>query len=129
MVKVITFGTFDPLHEGHINLFKQAKKLGDTLIVVTATDENIKKNKHRNPRLKQKVRIEKIKRTGIPDKVVSGDRDESYGILEKINPGVIALGYDQKIPTPLKERIKKYKIVTLKSFRPEIYKSSKVYKK
>lgn len=37
--KVITYGTFDLLHYGHINLLKQAKKLGDYLIVALSTDE------------------------------------------------------------------------------------------
>ena len=39
MVKVITYGTFDLLHYGHINLLKRAKSLGDYLIVVLSTDE------------------------------------------------------------------------------------------
>lgn len=39
MVKVITYGTFDVLHYGHINLLKRAKELGDYLIVALSTDE------------------------------------------------------------------------------------------
>lgn len=39
MKKVITYGTFDLLHYGHINLLKRAKSLGDYLIVVISTDE------------------------------------------------------------------------------------------
>ena len=39
MKKVITYGTFDLLHYGHINLLKRAKSLGDYLIVVLSTDE------------------------------------------------------------------------------------------
>ena len=39
MVKVITYGTFDLLHYGHINLLKRAKELGDYLIVAISTDE------------------------------------------------------------------------------------------
>ena len=47
MKKVITYGTFDLLHYGHINLLKRAKELGDYLIVALSTDEfNLKeKNK------------------------------------------------------------------------------------
>ena len=47
MVKVITYGTFDLLHYGHINLLKRAKELGDYLVVALSTDEfNMrKKNK------------------------------------------------------------------------------------
>ncbi|MFD6443291.1 glycerol-3-phosphate cytidylyltransferase [Peribacillus sp. NPDC060186] len=39
MKKVITYGTFDLLHWGHINLLKRAKDLGDYLIVAISTDE------------------------------------------------------------------------------------------
>lgn len=47
MKKVITYGTFDLLHIGHINILRRAKMLGDYLIVVVSTDEfNQKKGKH-----------------------------------------------------------------------------------
>ncbi len=39
MKRVITYGTFDVLHYGHINLLKRAKSLGDYLIVALSTDE------------------------------------------------------------------------------------------
>ena len=47
MKRVITYGTFDLLHYGHINLLRQAKALGDYLIVALSTDEfnMLKKNK------------------------------------------------------------------------------------
>lgn len=39
MKKIITYGTFDLLHYGHINIFKRAKELGDYLIVAVSSDE------------------------------------------------------------------------------------------
>lgn len=46
MKKIITYGTFDLLHIGHINLLRRAKKLGDHLIVGLSTDEfNLEKGK------------------------------------------------------------------------------------
>ena len=46
MKRVITYGTFDLLHYGHINLLKRAKQLGDYLIVVVSSDEfNLKDRK------------------------------------------------------------------------------------
>lgn len=48
MKRVITYGTFDLLHYGHINLLKHAKKFGDYLIVALSTDEFNLKKKNKN---------------------------------------------------------------------------------
>ena len=47
MKKVITYGTFDLLHYGHINLLRRAKELGDYLIVALSTDEFNSVQKHK----------------------------------------------------------------------------------
>lgn len=47
MKKVITYGTFDLLHYGHINLLQRAKALGDYLIVALSTDEFNWESKHK----------------------------------------------------------------------------------
>ena len=47
MKRVITYGTFDLLHYGHINLLRRAKQLGDYLIVALSTDEFNREMKHK----------------------------------------------------------------------------------
>lgn len=47
MKRVITYGTFDLLHYGHINLLRRAKALGDSLVVALSTDEFNWKSKHK----------------------------------------------------------------------------------
>ena len=48
MKRVITYGTFDLLHYGHINLLRRAKEPGDYLIVSVSTDEFNLKEKQKN---------------------------------------------------------------------------------
>jgi len=129
MIKVVVFGAFDPLHEGHKNLFRQAKALGDYLVVVVSSDENIKREKNRDPRVAEANRIEDVNKNPLVDEVKIGDRGDEYTVLDDVAPDIIALGYDQKIPEGLKNKVKKYKIITLKPYKPEIYKSSKIFKK
>jgi glycerol-3-phosphate cytidylyltransferase len=63
MKKVITYGTFDLLHKGHINILKRAKELGDYLIVAISTDEfnNIKGKESYYSYEDRKIIVEAIK--------------------------------------------------------------------
>ena len=64
MKKIITYGTFDLLHYGHINLLKRAKDLGDYLVVVLSTDEfnwNMKQKKCYFSYEKRKALLEAIR--------------------------------------------------------------------
>ena len=64
MKKVITYGTFDMLHYGHINLLRRAKELGDYLVVVLSTDEfnwNMKQKKCYFTYKERKMVLEAIK--------------------------------------------------------------------
>lgn len=72
MKKVITYGTFDLLHHGHVNLLRRAKELGDYLIVgVTSSDFDKNRGKIK---VKQSLmdRIEAVKALGIADEVIPG---------------------------------------------------------
>ena len=70
MKKVITYGTFDLLHQGHINLLKRAKELGDYLIVGVTTDNfDIERGKL-NTLDNLMDRIEAVRATGLADKII-----------------------------------------------------------
>src|SRR3989339_452719 len=129
MKKVMIFGTFDTLHEGHFYLFREAKKHGDYLIVVLARDETIFKVKGRLPDANEKKRLKELESIPEIDKVILGDKDDKYKAIKKFRPEVIVLGYDQfiftyKIPKILIDLNLDAKIIRLDSFKPEIFKSS-----
>ena len=125
MKKIIVFGAFDSLHKGHENFLKQAKELG-YLIVVVSHNDKIRLEKNRQPREEGEIRRQKVEDLEVADEVIVGDSGRTFEILDRIKPDIIALGYDQIIPEPLKNKVKQYKIITLKPFKPEKYKSSKM---
>ena len=121
MVKVMATGTFDLLHMGHIYFLKEAKKLGDTLAVVIATDSTVRKLKH-EPINPQDIRLKLIKELKIVDEAYIGHEDDIYKIVKEIKPDIIALGFDQihnenEIKNQLKKREIKTKIVRLSEFK------------
>jgi FAD synthetase len=94
MVKIMATGTFDLLHMGHIYYLKEAKKLGDELVVIVACDSTVRKLKH-EPVTPEKMRLQLIKELKIVDDAYLGKKNDIYKIVEEIKPDVIALGYDQ----------------------------------
>jgi len=121
MVKVMATGTFDILHLGHIYFLKQAKKLGDTLAVVVATDSTVRKLKH-EPVNSEQIRLDLIKELKIVDEAYLGHEKDIYEILKEIKPDIITLGYDQihdekTIEKELKKRNIKAKVVRLSEYK------------
>lgn len=70
MVRVITYGTYDLLHHGHIRLLRRAKALGDYLIVGVTADDFDKTRGKINIQQSLMERIEAVKATGIADEVI-----------------------------------------------------------
>jgi len=121
MVKVMATGTFDLLHLGHIYYLKEAKKLGDKLAVVVATDSTVRRLKHEPVNLEE-IRLNLIKELKIVDEAYLGHEDDMYEIVEEIKPEIIALGFDQihdedKIKSELKKRNLSAKVVRLPEFK------------
>lgn len=121
MVKVMATGAFDLLHLGHIYYLKEAKKLGDKLAVVVATDSTVRRLKH-EPVNHEEIRLNLIKELKIVDEAYLGHEDDMYEIVKEIKPDIIALGFDQlhnekNIKTELKKRKIKAKVVRLNEFK------------
>ena len=121
MVKVMATGTFDLLHMGHIYFLKEAKKLGDTLCVVVATDATVRKLKH-EPVNPEEIRLNLIQELTVVDEAYLGHENDMYAIVDEVRPDIIALGYDQihdenKIKDELKKRKLSAKIVRLSEYK------------
>jgi len=113
MARVMATGVFDLLHVGHLHYLEEAKKLGDELIVVVASDETVKKRKH-TPIMPQEMRRKLVGALKPVDKAVVGHVGDPLAIVEEINPDIIALGYDQEmegLEDELRKRGLKAKVV------------------
>lgn len=96
MIKVITYGTFDLLHYGHINLLRRAKELGDYLVVAISTDEfnSIKNKKSYFNYEKRKVILEAIR---YVDEVIPEESWEQKIVdVRERNIDVFVMGDDWK---------------------------------
>lgn len=95
MKKVITYGTYDLLHYGHIRLLERAKALGDYLIVgVTAEDFDKARGKI-NVEQSLMERIEAVKKTGLADEVIVEEYEgQKIDDIQRYDVDIFAIGSD-----------------------------------
>lgn len=95
MKKVITYGTYDLLHQGHLNLLRRAKALGDYLIVGVTSDSFDKGRGKLNVRNNVLERVEAVKATGYADEIVIEDYlGQKIDDIQKYDVDIFAIGSD-----------------------------------
>ncbi|MEN9558386.1 MAG: hypothetical protein RL141_755 [Candidatus Parcubacteria bacterium] len=129
---VLVTGTFDGLHPGHEDLFRQAKALGDRLVVVVARDKTVQAVKHRMPRMGEVARLQAVAAHPLVDLAVLGKEGDKLQVITEIDPDILLLGYDQAVFTDaLEERLAARgiapRVLRAEPFQPERYKSSLLY--
>ena len=92
---VLAGGVFDIIHPGHIYTLNAAKKLGDVLVVVVATDNTAVKMKKRRPLHTQEQRQELVNSLSMVDLCLIGQEKDIFKTVNHVKPQIIALGYDQ----------------------------------
>lgn len=140
MRRVLIFGTFDGVHEGHLAFLREARNrrgiLRGTnaekvwLVAAVARDEVVRKLKGRRPRKDIGQRTKDLGQTGLVDEVISGDLDlGSWGVIGKAKPNVIALGYDQVglkevLERHIREKGLQIEVVVMEAYKPDQFHSS-----
>lgn len=95
MKKVITYGSFDLFHEGHYNILKRAKELGDYLIVGVTTEHYDRSRGKLNLVDPIMTRIENVKKTGFADEIIVEDHDgQKVEDIQKYGIDTFVLGTD-----------------------------------
>ena len=95
MVKVITYGTYDLLHYGHIRLLERAKALGDYLIVGVTADDYDKTRGKINVQQSLMERIEAVKATGLADQIIVEEYEgQKIDDIRRYDVDVFAIGSD-----------------------------------
>ena len=140
--RILIFGTFDMIHPGHEDMFRQARALAlrhssgqapdPYLIVSVARDANVERIKGFRPRNDEEARRELLAAHPLVDEAVLGDEGGYIEHIKKAAPDSIALGYDQEgeYVSHLQEELRaaglSTKVVRLASHKPEEYKTSKL---
>lgn len=129
---VLIFGTFDKLHPGHLYFIKQASRHGRVTAVV-ARDTTVRFLKKKKPADSERRRLARVARLPDVKRALLGDRnlDGRYRVLKKVRPDTICLGYDQvyfidHLPKMLKRYGISARLIRLKPYKPQLYKSSKM---
>lgn len=95
MKKVITYGTYDLLHQGHINLLRRAKELGDYLIVGVTNDRFDRERGKLNVCNNVLERVEAVKAIGIADRIIIEDYvGQKIDDIQKYGVDIFAIGSD-----------------------------------
>ena len=95
MKKVITYGSFDLFHEGHYNILKRAKALGDYLIVGVTTEQYDESRGKLNIIDSLDERIDNVRKTGFADQIIVEDHvGQKVEDVQKYHVDVFAIGSD-----------------------------------
>lgn len=134
MTRVMVFGTFDMVHAGHLDLFRQARSLADEprLIVSVARDSAVARVKGAAARNSETQRRAMVAECPLVDEALLGDHVGYMEHIRAARPDIIALGYDQAgeyvdtLERDLAAAGVGARIVRLKPYMPEVYKTSKL---
>jgi len=135
---VLAAGVFDLLHFGHLRALEDAKKAGgrgSRLIVIVARDKTVERLKGRRPILPEDQRRALVEALKPVDKAILGYEEMNIaGVIQRIKPDVIAIGYDQHdmlkaVQEALKNYPGKVKVVKMRRYGPRNLNSSSKIKR
>jgi len=127
--KILIFGVFDGVHDGHLSFINEARSHGDQLVAIVARDSVVEKLKGKLPKYNEVERIKDLLEVKEIDLVFLGDPETgTYNILKEIRPDIVFLGYDQNVLCEdLKKAVKKKNIPDVEIITGIPYKSDSLH--
>jgi FAD synthetase len=89
----VATGTFDLLHPGHVLYLEKSRELGDELVVIVARDINVRHKP--KPIVPESQRLRMVQSLKTVDRAVLGEEKDIFQLIERLQPDIITLGYDQ----------------------------------
>ena len=134
MTRIMVFGTFDMIHAGHEDFFRQARTLAADpyLIVSIARDSAAERVKGKRPRYLEGKRLRQVAAHSFVDEAILGDEEGYMKHIGAVCPDIIALGYDQtgEYVDTLEEELRvahlRTRVVRLKPYQAKVFKTSKL---
>ncbi len=123
--KVLTAGTFEIIHPGHLYYLKQAWRMG-RVITVVSRDSTVRKIKKRDPIVDEKSRLEVVSSLYYVHKARLGYEDDMLRVVEEEKPDIILLGPDQPVNDEwLRKELERRGLSNVKivRLRDDLYKS------
>jgi FAD synthetase len=133
MTRVMASGAFDIIHSGHLHYLHEARKLGDELVVVVATDATMRRRKH-EPIIPERMRLELVSALKPVDAAVLGGEGDMYAVVENVRPDIIAIGYDQDfdeggVEEALRKRGIRVKVVRVSALAEDLMATRRIIKR
>jgi FAD synthetase len=134
MTTVVATGVFSILHPGHVLFLEAAKKLGDKLVVIVATDATVRREKGKVI-VPEEQRLKVVQSLKMVDRAVLGDENDLFKPISEIKPDVIAIGKDQNhdsgnLAEELKKRGLETKVVKIDAYwEADLDSSTKIIEK
>lgn len=94
MVRVMAQGTFDIIHPGHLHYLRESAALGDELVVIIARDDRVGDRK--DLLMDEESRRQVVDALDVVDSAALGSDESIFDSVERFQPDVITLGYDQQ---------------------------------
>jgi len=121
---VLATGAFDLLHYGHLDFLEEAKRAGGKnarLIVIVARDKTVEARKGKRPVVPEDQRRALVEALKPVDDAILGFEDMNYeAVIERLEPDIIAVGYDQ---SDIKRSVEE--IIARKGLKTKILEASK----